>query len=62
MKHEPGIFDDHHVEAEEAAVARARASYAAGAGVDHRIVAMWLRTWGSDDERSFGEWLAAWNV
>jgi hypothetical protein len=43
------------------AIARARTSYAAGDGVEQRVVALWLASWGTPQRKSSGEWLAAWN-
>lgn len=53
MKHEPGIFEERDVEAEDAAVARARADIAAGRVYAHEDVVAWLRTWGTDDYKPF---------
>jgi predicted transcriptional regulator len=65
MKHEPRIREQ--AESGTAAptlrlptaddFARAKASYAAGEGVDHIVVGQWLLTWGSPDRRSFAGWL-----
>ena len=41
------------------ALERARASYAAGGGVEHDVVSLWLRTWGQPNRRPFRDWLAA---
>lgn len=61
VKHDANLRTPPDEEPLDVAFARARASYAAGTGVEHRIVPMWLRTWGKADCRPFGEWLAAWN-
>lgn len=44
---------------EEVAAADARAleDIAAGRVHDHAVVAEWLKTWGTPDQRSFKEWL-----
>ncbi len=61
VKHEVDLRPSQEEEPLEKAVARARESYAAGTGVEHRVVSMWLRTWGKPGRKPFGEWLAAWN-
>lgn len=58
VKHEPGVFDYRDVDAEELAVARARADAAAGRVYDHVVVREWLKTWGTPDRKPFREWLA----
>jgi hypothetical protein len=60
MKNEAGIREQEHETLAEA-VDRARASYAAGGGVEHRVVAQWLLTWGEPRRVPFKEWLTAWN-
>jgi predicted transcriptional regulator len=58
MKHEPAIFEERDLEAEAAAVARARADIAAGRVVPHEKVAAWLKTWDTPDEKPMpSEWL-----
>ena len=61
MKHDVDLHAPRDGEPLEAAFARARASYAAGTGVEHRVVSLWLKTWGDPDYRPFKEWLAAWD-
>lgn len=53
MEHEPGIFEQRDLEAEEASLARARADIAAGRVYPHEEVAAWLRTWGTPDFKPF---------
>ncbi|TCP35032.1 hypothetical protein [Sphingomonas sp. BK235] len=43
------------------AIARARTSFAAGDGVEQRVVALWLASWGTPQRKPFGEWLATWD-
>lgn len=60
MKHEGSIRgSDEETLAD--AVVRARSMYAAGEGVDHRVVDEWLLTWGAPDRKRFKDWLDAWN-
>lgn len=61
MKHDVDLHAPRDEEPFEQAFARARASYAAGTGVEHRVVSLWLKTWGEADYRPFQEWLAAWD-
>ncbi|EZP52540.1 hypothetical protein [Sphingomonas sp. CV7422] len=42
-------------------VARAKAGYESGYGVDHVIVSEWLRTWGQPGFKDFPLWLAEQN-
>lgn len=57
MEHEPGIFDERNLEAEDASIARARADIAAGRVHDHATVSAWLMTWGKPGRKPFREWL-----
>ena len=59
MKHEPDFLRENDEAAEDAAIARARADYAAGRYHDHAVVGEWLKTWGTRDRKPFKEWLAA---
>ena len=61
MKHHVDLHTPRDDEPLEQAVARARANYKAGTGVEHRVVSLWLNTWGEPGREPFGEWLAAWN-
>lgn len=61
MKHEPDFQPSQDQEPLELAFARARASFAAGTGVEHRIVSLWLMTWGKPGRKPFGDWLTAWD-
>ncbi|MBB3346866.1 hypothetical protein [Sphingomonas sp. BK069] len=43
------------------AIPRARTSYAAGAGVEQRVMLLWPASWGTPQRKPCGEWLAAWD-
>lgn len=62
MKHEPGPFKQDEEPPLAELIEQARTDYAADLGVDHAVVSIWLRTWGSPDCRPFEEWLAGWNA
>ncbi len=59
MKHDIDLHAADDEEPLEEAFTRTRISFAARTGVEHRIVSIWLRTWGKPDFRPFREWLAA---
>lgn len=61
MKHEAVTRQSRKDEPFAKAIARARASYSAGGGVEHRVVTQWLLTWGEPGRVTFEEWLAAWD-
>ena len=51
MNAERAIYEQHDLDAEAAADARAEADIEAGRVVDHEDVAAWLATWGTPDEK-----------
>ncbi len=58
MKHEADITPGAARQPDAADFTRARAGYAAGAGVDHVVVGAWLLTWGDPGYKDFPDWLA----
>ena len=61
MKHEPISPDPSRRRVDAEMIARDRAELAAGVGVDHAVVSLWLETWGKPGRQPFKEWLAGWN-
>ena len=57
MKHEAGLSPRAPRLPDAADFARAKASYAAGEGVDHIVVGQWLLTWGRPGRKKFEDWL-----
>ena len=57
MKHEAGLSRREGRKPDAADFARARTSYASGAGVDHIVVGQWLLTWGQPGRKDFADWL-----
>ena len=57
MKHQADISSRPRAQPEASDFARAKASYAAGGGVEHIVVGAWLLTWGKPGRKDFGDWL-----
>ncbi|SFP89732.1 hypothetical protein [Sphingomonas rubra] len=57
MKHDPDIAPRASRRPTIDDFTRAKASYAAGDGVNHVVVGQWLLTWGDPDQQPFAEWL-----
>lgn len=57
MRHEPDLSRATRRMPTAADFQRAKASYAAGDGVEHIVVGEWLLTWGKPGRKPFADWL-----